>query len=75
MANSYGLKYNCHISEHSESIKYFNSSDPEILTKSYVEELERLAKKSYDLTQLNKDNIIMTNEQKLSHKKTVNCTQ
>ena len=75
IANSYGSKYNCDVSEHSEPIKIFNSSDPEILTKNYVEELERLAKKSYDLTQLNKDNIIMTNEQKILHKKNTNCTQ
>ena len=75
IANSYGLKYNCDVSEHSENVKIFNCSDKEILTKNYVEELERLTKKSYDLTQLNKDNIIMTNEQKILHKKNTNCMQ
>ena len=69
IANSYGLKYVCDVSKHSEPTKIFNSSDPEILTKNYVDELERLAKKSYELTKLSKDNIMMTNEQKLSHKK------
>jgi len=73
--NSYGLKYNCIHEEHSEPIKICNDADPENVRKSFVEELERLAKKSYDLTQLNKDNknIIMTAEQKLKHKNNTKC--
>ena len=71
--NSYGLKYNCIHDEHSEPIKLYNSEDPEKVRESFILELERLAKKSYKLTQLNKENIIMTDEQKHKHKQNTKC--
>ena len=60
VTNSYGFKYDYDISEHRELIKIRNANKRDELIKSYVEELEDLADKS---TQLNKNNIIMTNEQ------------
>ena len=65
--NSYGLKYNCIHEEYSEDVKIMSSSDPEKVNISFIEDLESLAKKSYELLQQNKHNIIMTNEQKASH--------
>jgi alkyl hydroperoxide reductase subunit AhpC len=73
--NSYGLKYNCIHDEHSEAIKIYNSQDPEQVRESFILELERLAKKSYDLTQMNKENIIMTQEQKEIHKSNKQCNE
>ena len=43
IANSYKLKHNCDVTHYSEYIKMSNFADPEMLTKSYVEELERSA--------------------------------
>jgi hypothetical protein len=65
--NSFGLKYNCIHDEHSEPINICNNSDPEYIREKFVLELEKLAKKSYDLTQLNKENIIMSDGQKIIH--------
>jgi hypothetical protein len=73
--NSYGLKYNSIHDKHSEEVKLFNSADPEEVNKNFIEELERLAKKSYDLLQSNKKNIIMTDEQKSIHYKNKNCNK
>ena len=70
--NSYGLKYNCIHNEFSEDVKIFNSANPEEVNISFIEELERLAKNSYELLQQNKTNIIMTNEDKMNHSK-CNC--
>ena len=61
--NSYGIKYNCIHDEHSEPIKIFNSPDCEKVSENFILDLERLAKKSYDLLQLNKNNIIFESEE------------
>ena len=73
--NSYGLKYNCIHDIHSEPVSIYNDADPEKVRESFILELERLALKSYELTQLNKSNdkIIMTIEQQLSHSKNKSC--
>ena len=42
----------------------FNSSDPQEVVKSFVESLGKLALRSYQLNQKNKDIIIMNAEQK-----------
>lgn len=61
--NSYGIKFNCIHNEFSEDIKIFNSPDPELVNKNFIEDLERLAKKAYELSQQNKNNIIMTTDE------------
>jgi hypothetical protein len=71
--NSFGLKYNCIHDEHSEPINIYNDSNPETVREQFVLELERLAKKSYDITQVNKKNIIMSNEQTINHKNNKRC--
>jgi hypothetical protein len=71
--NSYGLKYNCIHNEYSENVKIYNDSDPEKVRESFILELERLALKSYELTQLNKENIIMSDEQTIKHNKNKKC--
>lgn len=73
--NSYGLKYNCIHSEHSEPIRIVNNSNPNNINESFILDLERLAKKSYDLTQLNKTKITMTKEQEQQHKLNKNCNK
>jgi hypothetical protein len=77
VANSYGLKYNCIHEEHSEDIKIFNSNDPELVSKNFIEDVERLALKSYELLQLNKDSkcIKWTDELVKNHRKCNNCTE
>lgn len=71
--NSYGLKYNCIHNQFSEPIKIFNNADQDNLLKDTFIELERLAKKSYDLVQQNKHNVIMTRIEKQKHNKYDNC--
>ena len=73
--NSYGLKYNCIHDEYSEDIKIFNNSNPEEVNKNFIEDLERLAKKSYDLIQQNKDNINMTDNDNYIYMKAKNCNK
>ena len=73
--NSYGLKYNCIYDQYSENVQLFNSNDPEEVNKSFIEELERLAHKSYQLLQLNKTDIKMTEEQKKIHSKNKSCNK
>lgn len=71
--NSFGLKYNCIHDKYSEPVKLFNSSNPEEVCKKWVEEVERLAKKSYDITQLNKDKIFWKDNEKELHDKNIKC--
>ena len=54
-----------------------NSSSPDEVNISFIEDLERLAKKSYELTQKNIDikNIVMSAEQKDKHRHCHNCTK
>lgn len=73
--NSFGLKYNCIHNEHSEKAYLFNHSEPEQVIESFVNELERLALKSYKLLQNNKTTIIMTEEQKQQHKQCIKCSK
>lgn len=73
--NSFGLKYNCIYPEYSEPVYISNNSNPNNLNEQFIIELERLAKKSYDLTQQNKTNIIMTEEEKQMHKDNKNCNK
>jgi hypothetical protein len=71
--NSFGLKYNCIHKKHSEALYLYNNKEPKIVIKKWVEELERLAKKSYDLLQINKTNIIMSDDEKNKHSLNINC--
>ena len=71
--NSFGLKYNCIHEEYSEPIKVFNNSNPEKVCEEWIKELERLAKKSYDLTKQNRSNIIWKDEEKEIHKNNTQC--
>ena len=73
--NSFGLKYNCIHDDYSEDIKLFNNSNPEEVNKNFIEELERLSIKSYKLIQQNKNNIVMSDEQKLNHSKNIKCNK
>ena len=71
--NSYGIKYNCIHDEFSDDIKLFNHQDPEKVTENFILDLEKYAKKSYDLLQQNKHNIVMTDEEETKHKKSKTC--
>jgi hypothetical protein len=71
--NSCGLKYNCIHDEYSEPIKIFNNVDENDLLKATFEELERLAKKSYELVQQNKNTIYWKGVDRTIHNECVNC--
>jgi len=73
--NSYGIKYNCIHDEFSDEIKLFNHPDPERVTENFILDLENYAKKSYDLLQQNKDNIVMTDEDEIKHRKSKKCSK
>lgn len=53
ICNSVGYKYNCIYDEYSEPLKIINSSNPEELLENLINDLERLAIKSYELTKQN----------------------
>ena len=71
--NSCGLKYNCIHDIHSEKIKIINDKNPQIVCDKWIYELERLAKKSYLLTQQHKYNILWKEGEKEKHFKNSNC--
>ena len=75
IANSFALKYNCIHSDYSKPIEHYNNYDDEDLIKNFVERLEEMAIESYELLQLNKDNIIMNNDEKQKHKKIKLCSE
>ena len=71
--NSYGLKFNCIYDEYSKPVKIFNSATPDLVRENFIKDIEQYALDSYRLTQQNKKNIIMTDEQKMNHKKATVC--
>ena len=72
--NSFGLKYNCIVDDiYSEPYQSFVNEDEKILCESFVLELERLAKKCYDITQTFKTDIMWENEQEEEHKNNKEC--
>jgi hypothetical protein len=73
--NSYGLKYNCIHNEYSQDIKIFNSSNPDGVIESFINELESLCLYSYKLTKQNENNIIMTDIEKKRHRENKQCTE
>jgi hypothetical protein len=73
--NSFGLKYNCIHDEYSEPIYIFNDSNPDLVIENFIINLEKLALKSFNLTQQNKSKIIMTDEEKQQHKLCNKCFQ
>jgi hypothetical protein len=72
IANSCGIKYNCIHNEHSEKKIIINNSNEDVVIESFVLELERLAKKSYDLTKNNIKKIIYKNDERQNH---YNCKE
>lgn len=74
LQNSFGLKFCSIHKEHDEDVKIFSDADPEEVNKHFVEELERCAKKAYEMTQLFKfDATFRTESEELKHKNTTNC--
>lgn len=73
--NSYGIKFNCIHNEYSEDIKIYNNEDPEKVVENFILDLERLAKKAYTLTQLNKVAIIASKVEELKHSRLKNCEE
>ena len=71
--NSFGLKYNCIHKEHDEEVKICNDKNPLEVNRKFIEELEKLALKSYKLTQLNKKEIKYKLNEKDIHKDTKLC--
>lgn len=75
LQNSYGVKYSCIYPEYSKNVKTFNNSDPNEVSKDFVETLEEYAKESYKLIQQNKTKIKWDTEQKHNHNKSTNCSE
>lgn len=73
LQNSFGVKYCCIHDEYSKDVKIMNNSDPDVVSKSFVETLEDYAKDSYKLLQKNKTNIRWRLKDKEEHKKSNNC--
>ena len=71
--NSWGMKYNCIHNEYSESIQICNSSDKDSLLKNCIDEMERLAFKSYKLSKQNEKNKIVSDEELLKHTNYTKC--
>jgi hypothetical protein len=71
--NSVGLKYCSIHKEHDESVKIFNSPNPDEVCKYFIETLEEYAKKSYKMLQLNKRNIIWKENEKENFYKNIKC--
>ena len=71
--NSYGIKFDCIHNNYSENYKSFVSKDDKLLCKTFIEELEIYAKKAYDITQKNKQNILWKNDEKEKHKNNKSC--
>ena len=71
--NSYGIKFDCIHDKYSENYKSFVNKDDKLLCKTFIEELEIYAKKAYDITQKNKQNILWKNDEKENHKKNKSC--
>lgn len=74
VANSFGIKYNCIHNEHSEMKIIYNNEDEDKVIENFILELERLAKKSYDLTKLNIKTIKYKNDEKKQHMKCSHCS-
>ena len=71
--NSFGLKYQCIHNEYSDNYKSYVKDDPELLQKTFIEDLEKLAQKSYDLTQKNKTVINWKPKEFITHKNNKQC--
>jgi len=71
--NSFGIKFDCIHDKYSDNYKSFVNKDDKLLCKTFVEELEIYAKKAYDITQTNKQNILWKNDEKDKHKKNKSC--
>lgn len=65
--NSYGIKYNF-----SEPITIYNNNNPELVIENFILEIERLAKKSYDLSKIERD-IIISKKEKENYNRNKNC--
>ena len=73
--NSFGLKYNCIHNIYSKPVQIYNNADPEEVCKNFIENLEELAKYSYDLTQKNKNKINWKKDELNKHKNTMICNE
>jgi len=72
--NSFGLKFDCIHREFSKQYQSNLEEDDNLLCKIFIEELEKLAKSAYDLTQINKTNIIWKNkDEEIKHKNNSIC--
>lgn len=76
LQNSFGLKFCSIHDEHDEDVIIFSSSDPDEVSKRFVEELERCAKKAYLLSQENKKNVIFQHKHQAQyHQNAVKCDE
>ena len=72
--NSFGLKFDCIHDNYSEDYKSYVNKNDNSLCQTFIEELERLAQTAYDLTQINKTNIIWKkNGEEIKHKNNTQC--
>jgi hypothetical protein len=74
LQNSFGVKYCCDVNEYSKPLEIINNSDPETVSKLFVEKIEEYALYSYNLLQSNKKDIKWKVGEKEQHYKNTNCT-
>jgi len=71
--NSVGYKYNCIYDEYSEQLQLINNSEPEVIMERLICDLERLAKKSYELTQQHHKQYELSPTEKRTHFSNKQC--
>ena len=75
LQNSFGVKFCCDVEEHSKPLEIINNSDPETVSKLFVEKVEEYARDAYKLLQEeNKTEIKWKQGEKDQHYKTTNCS-
>lgn len=72
IVNSCGYKYNCIYDEYDEPLQIINSNTPDKIIEKVIIDLERLAKKSYDITKQNMK-YSLTSEEWKNHKSNTLC--
>lgn len=75
LQNSFGVKFCSIYNEHDGEVEIFNHSDPDEVSKTFIEKIEEYAVRAFNMTQLNKLNVIYIDEEQSKHKKVKRCEE
>jgi hypothetical protein len=70
--NSYGLKFCSIYEEFDEDVKIYNNSNPELVKRNFIKDIEDYATKAYNIMKMNKNIIIDCDE--MLHKASTECS-